>query len=770
VVAPPRRGGGLGLLAVVVLLLLGLVGSIVWLVFPNRKHLAVEISYPVIGHVGDILDIPINVDPLTVEDLTLTVEGNLPGGVVLDNVGRRLYGNAQTPGSFPIVIHAAARGYNEASASTTILIGSNRTLLAALTLKVPPQIQGRVGEFLDVHLSVEPASVTNLVLGVTGDLPAGVTLDARAMRLQGVPQTPGFSEVVIKGSAPGYITGLAATNLTISPAGPPGVPDSSLSLVLPPEVPGRVGELLDVPLAVEPGGVANLALAVQGDLPPGVTLDAHARRLHGVPRTVATSEVTIQASAPGYTAALAPVKLTVVGAPSPSGMVETYDLVLAGSNTIGGIDAASQKGLARDLVNEFCRKRWPNGVPVQQQLEDAGRDEKDRLITYTLPAGESHRILIRPHGSHLATDGLLTSDPGARADVGMSSTPLPELQQEFYEFVIGLDAVAVIVHPDNPVVEMTLDELKDIFGPNPSVTRWDDGNPIRTYGRDTNSGTTDFFRAFTGIDKVLEAQRRGKDSPIPYSGVPAGQPGHNGYEDTSKVIQKVAADPCAIAYVGHATNLPANVKVIAIRPSPRYSAFIPSALTVRTMDYCLARELYFYLPHGARPLAADFVRFCLAEDGQTVVDDDGFVGFRSANLLARPLFGDRAPPALRSAVANCDRIVLSFRFRTGSSEVLDGTGSANWRILIDFLRLPDLANRHLVIAGFADGSDTVAASYQNSRARAAAFAAQLARAGVGNPVDKTLGFGRDYPLCDDKGNQNSREAQKNRRVEVYLAR
>jgi outer membrane protein OmpA-like peptidoglycan-associated protein len=153
-----------------------------------------------------------------------------------------------------------------------------------------------------------------------------------------------------------------------------------------------------------------------------------------------------------------------------------------------------------------------------------------------------------------------------------------------------------------------------------------------------------------------------------------------------------------------------------------------------------------------------------------VVDDDGFVGFRSANLLARPVFGDRAPPALRSAVANCDRIVLSFRFRVGSSDVLDATGSQNWRILIDFLRLPDVANRHLVIAGFADSSDAVASSYQSSRAYAAAFAAQLARAGVRNPVDKTLGFGKDYSLCDDKGNANSREAQKNRRVNVYLAR
>jgi phosphate transport system substrate-binding protein len=354
--------------------------------------------------------------------------------------------------------------------------------------------------------------------------------------------------------------------------------------------------------------------------------------------------------------------------------------------------------------------------------------------------------------------------------VGISSTPLPELQEVFDEFVIALDAIAVIVNPRNPVVEMTLDDLRNIFGPNPSMARWDDGSPIRTYGRDTNSGTTAWFRAFTGIDKALEAQRRGKDSPIPYTGIPAGQAGRDGYEDTSKVIEKVSSDPDAIGYVGHAANLPASVKVVAIRPAPQYSAFLPNAMAIRTMDYCLATELYFYLPRNARPLAAEFIRFCLSEDGQAIADDDGFVGFRAANLLARPAFGDRAPPALRSAVANCDRIVLSFRSRLGSSDVLDATSTQNWRLLTEFLRLPDVTNRHLVIAAFTDTSDTVAASYQTSRARAAAFAAQLARAGLQNPVDKTLGFGKDYPLCGDKGNPNSREAQRNRRVDVYLAR
>ena len=58
-------------------------------------------------------------------------------------------------------------------------------------------------------------------------------------------------------------------------------------------------------------------------------------------------------------------------------------------------------------------------------------------------------------------DALQTSDPFKKADIGMSSSPRPELQPpDFTEFVVALDAVAIIVHPDNPVNELTLAELK----------------------------------------------------------------------------------------------------------------------------------------------------------------------------------------------------------------------------------------------------------------------------------------------------------------------
>ncbi|MBV9489150.1 MAG: substrate-binding domain-containing protein [Verrucomicrobia bacterium] len=448
------------------------------------------------------------------------------------------------------------------------------------------------------------------------------------------------------------------------------------------------------------------------------------------------------------------------------------DLILAGSSTVRDADAASGKGLGRDLAIAFCQQEWPGGSLVNEQPKDARQDEGDHLLIYKLPTGELHRILIQPHGSRMAVAALTAADPNRRADVGMSSSPLPELDKGFSAVIIALDAVAVIVHPDNPIRELTLEQLRNIFGPNPTVTRWEDGNPIQTYGPDRKSGTTECFRAVTGIDQALEALKRAKDDAIPYSGISDGQPGREGYEDPSKVVERVSANRYAIGYVGRGVKVPASVRGVAIRPEPSAPAFSPSAATVRTMDYCMVRELFLYAATtNTRPLAARFVRFCLSDGGQKVVNDDGFIRFRTEDLLAPPVLANRAPAALRRAVTNCDRVVISVRFRKGVSDALDAVSAQNFKRLVDFLHKPEVSTRHLTLVGSADGTGTRSASALQSRQRAETLAALLTNAGVENPIDQKLGFGKDYALDDDRADPNSREAaQPNGRVDVYLRR
>jgi phosphate transport system substrate-binding protein len=461
-----------------------------------------------------------------------------------------------------------------------------------------------------------------------------------------------------------------------------------------------------------------------------------------------------------------------------------YDLILTGSNTIGGVDRVSQKGLARDLINGFCKWKWPGGALMDDGLLTVpGKDAKERVITYKLPTGEMKRVLIQPHGSGTSEDALRSTDPRTRADIGMSSSqrphlqnPPPEWNMTFEESVIALDAVAIIVNPSNPIEELDLEQIRNIFGPNPAIRQWDGIAPgfngeIKTFGRDNKSGTTECFREITGISKALEAAGQKKDAAFPYTGPASSDLGYLGYEDTNTIVEKVRRDPLAIGFVGRAASLPPTVKALAIRPAPGISAFSPNGPTIRTREYCLARELYFYYRTGdLRPMAADFIGFCLDDKGQAIADDTGFIGFTPANMLAPPTFGDRAPQALRTAVANCDRVVISFTFRFGVGNALDTISAQNLTRLILFLHRPEIARRRMVIVGTSDSIGNAGRCMQISRDRAANFARLLQTKGIENPISRTLGFGKEYLLYDDKNDSNSREAQRNRRVDIYLER
>ena len=181
----------------------------------------------------------------------------------------------------------------------------------------------------------------------------------------------------------------------------------------------------------------------------------------------------------------------------------------------------------------------------------------------------------------------------------------------------------------------------------------------------------------------------------------------NGFDGNAAVIDKVSRDRGAIGYVGGGGNLlqDTRVKVLAIRPAPGYSAFVPNGTSIRTMEYAMARELYLYTKADMSPLASDFIRFCKSDAGHAVADEAGFLGYQKKNLLAPPAFGDNAPADLVSAVKGCERIVISFRFRVGSPN-LDTISSQNLILLSQMLNLPEYSQRRLIIVGCTDSRRT----------------------------------------------------------------
>lgn len=221
----PRRRRVLWPLAAVGLLVLGLTGGTVSLLMrppevrsPERLYLAVPAE--VTARVGDVLEVPLTVGPASPADLVLSVAGNLPAGVSLDVAGRRLHGTVQSPGASAILLTARAPHYASASAEMSITVRPNLAPAAVLSLHVPPEIEGRVGEPLEVALSVDPVTNPDPILTIIGKLPAGVSLDGTGKRVFGVPRGAGSYGVILKATVPDYTPAFAEVTFTILEAKP----------------------------------------------------------------------------------------------------------------------------------------------------------------------------------------------------------------------------------------------------------------------------------------------------------------------------------------------------------------------------------------------------------------------------------------------------------------------------------------------------------------------------------------------------------------------
>ena len=178
------------------------------------------------------------------------------------------------------------------------------------------------------------------------------------------------------------------------------------------------------------------------------------------------------------------------------------------------------------------------------------------------------------------------------------------------EYVVALDGIAVCVNPDNPVSELSLEQLKKIY--TGAYTNWSqvDGpdEPILVLSRESSSGTYVFFQ-----EHVLDKEDYTDQARL----MPA----------TSSIIQSTAEDKWAIGYVGlgYAEEASDRVKVIGVKETADAEAIYPFVETVLDGTYSIARPLHLYTDGEASGIIADFVNYCMSADGQQIVKETGYV-------------------------------------------------------------------------------------------------------------------------------------------------
>jgi phosphate transport system substrate-binding protein len=176
---------------------------------------------------------------------------------------------------------------------------------------------------------------------------------------------------------------------------------------------------------------------------------------------------------------------------------------------------------------------------------------------------------------------------------------------EFLELKVGLDGLAVIIHPENTWArKMTVEQLHQIWRPDNPAKRWSDVDPtwpqekIELYGAGTDSGTFDYFtEAINGKEKVS-------------------RPDYNATEDDNVTVNGVARSKYALGYLGVAyyEENRERVVAVAIRDRNGKDYYLPTRENVLKGLYKpLSRPLFIYVKVASlrRPEVREFVRFYL---------------------------------------------------------------------------------------------------------------------------------------------------------------
>jgi len=181
------------------------------------------------------------------------------------------------------------------------------------------------------------------------------------------------------------------------------------------------------------------------------------------------------------------------------------------------------------------------------------------------------------------------------------------------EHTIARDAIAVIVNPENPVSQLTLKQISDIYSG--KITNWQEvggeDRPIVRLSRETNSGTHVYF-----LEPVLRLGN--KEDKTLFSTDTLLLPSSEG------IIAEVRQNPNAIGYDGLG-YVPDDLKTIAIAKEAGGDYVLPSIPTVNDKSYPIARDLYMYTNGEPTGVIKEYLDWILSDEAQEIVAELGFV-------------------------------------------------------------------------------------------------------------------------------------------------
>ena len=198
----------------------------------------------------------------------------------------------------------------------------------------------------------------------------------------------------------------------------------------------------------------------------------------------------------------------------------------------------------------------------------------------------------------------ITAVQEGTCDIGLSSRALKDEEKAagLKETVLAYDGIAIIVHPDNPVSDLTLEQIAKLY--TGEITNWKDvgGNDAEVVliGREAGSGTRDGFESITGTKDKCQYRQE--------------------LTSTGDVITAVSQNPDAIGYASLA-SVKDTVKALNV------GGVTPSEATVKDGSYLVQRPFVLVTVEGKAlsPAAQAFFDYALSADAASIISAAGAV-------------------------------------------------------------------------------------------------------------------------------------------------
>ena len=268
-----------------------------------------------------------------------------------------------------------------------------------------------------------------------------------------------------------------------------------------------------------------------------------------------------------------------------------------------------------------CSPKSGDSVQDKQAIENKG---SDTIVNLALGWAEAYQaqhpdisISVTGGGSGTGIAALINNTVdianASRAIKAEEITAAEANGVEPMEFVIAKDAIGVIVNHSNPVEQLTLQQIADLY--TGRVTNWlevgGDDRPIVGLSRETNSGTHVYF-----LEEVIRlGSSDNKDIFAPETLLLPSSEG---------IIAEVRENPNAIGYdgLGYITS---EVKIVAVASNDHSTYVLPTLETVNDGSYPIARRLFIYTRGEPQGVVKDYIDWIMGPDAQAIVKELGFV-------------------------------------------------------------------------------------------------------------------------------------------------